>query len=190
MNTGGETVSRLASWLTSSAIRSARRSVGTGPGCEDIGTGGKPSGFPNFSLLPVAPSSDSRPPIAPRKRARTRTMFAKKIKLLPDSSSEIMKGAQGPSRGDLLKVAKRLEMALDHGTGSGVEMQFGATGPFNRVPEEEVGKSLPHMVVKWCPNCVFHRGARKMVVEKKSSPIGVRCWRATKTEMENFFHVS
>ena len=121
MNTGGETVSRLASSL--------RRSVGTGPSCEDIGARGKPSGFPNFSLLPVAPSSDSRPPIAPRKRAKTRTMFAKKIKLLPDSSSEILKGAQGLSRGELLKLAKRLEMALDHGSGSGVKMQFRETGP-------------------------------------------------------------
>ena len=40
----------------------------------------------------------------------------KKVKILTDSSTKILKLAQGFSHGDLLKLAKRLEMALDSGS--------------------------------------------------------------------------
>ena len=38
------------------------------------------------------------------------------VKILTDNSMKILKLAQGLSRGDLLKLAKRQEMALDSGT--------------------------------------------------------------------------
>ena len=40
----------------------------------------------------------------------------KKVKILTDSSTKILKLAQGLSHGDLLKLAKRLGMALDSGS--------------------------------------------------------------------------
>ena len=40
----------------------------------------------------------------------------KEAKILTDSSTKILKLAQGLSNGDLLKLARRLEMALDSGS--------------------------------------------------------------------------
>ena len=64
-------------------------------------------------------SSGSTPRALPRKRAKTKILRTKKVKILADPSSKIFKLAQGLSHGDLLKLAKRMEMALDQSSGSG-----------------------------------------------------------------------
>ena len=51
-----------------------------------------------------------------RKRSNARAPKGKNVKILIDSSTKILKLAQGLSHDDLLKLAKRLEMALDSGT--------------------------------------------------------------------------
>ena len=53
---------------------------------------------------------------AMRKRSEARAPKGKKVKILTDSSTKILKLAQGLSHGDLLKLAERLEMALDSGS--------------------------------------------------------------------------
>ena len=55
-------------------------------------------------------------PAAMRKKSKARPPKGKKVKILTDSSTKILKLAQGLSHGDLLKLAKRLEMALDSGS--------------------------------------------------------------------------
>ena len=61
-------------------------------------------------------SDGSTPRPAMRKRSKARAPKGKKVKILTDSSTKILKLAQGLSHGDLLKLAKRLEMALDSGS--------------------------------------------------------------------------
>ena len=51
-----------------------------------------------------------------RKKPKARASKGKKVKTLTDSSTKILKLAQGLSHGDLLKLAERLEMALDSGS--------------------------------------------------------------------------
>ena len=45
--------------------------------------------------------------------SKARAPKGKKVKILTDSSTKILKLAHGLSHGDLLKLAKRLEMTLD-----------------------------------------------------------------------------
>ena len=61
-------------------------------------------------------SDGSTPRPVTRIRSKARATRGKKVKILSDSSTKILKLAQGLSHGDLLKFAKRLEMALDSGT--------------------------------------------------------------------------
>ena len=61
-------------------------------------------------------SDGSTPRAVMRKRSKARAPKGKKVKIVTDSSTKILKLAQGLSHGDLLKLAKRLEMALDSGS--------------------------------------------------------------------------
>ena len=61
-------------------------------------------------------SGGSTPGAVMRKRSTARAPKGKKVKILTDCSTKIFKLAQGLSHGDLLKLAKRLEMALDSGS--------------------------------------------------------------------------
>ena len=47
-----------------------------------------------------------------RKRSKARAPKGNKVKILTDSSTKILKLAQGLSHGDLLKLAERLEMPM------------------------------------------------------------------------------
>ena len=51
-----------------------------------------------------------------RKKSKARVSKGKSVKILTDSSTKILKLAQGLSHGDLLKLAKRLELFLDSGS--------------------------------------------------------------------------
>ena len=51
-----------------------------------------------------------------RKRSEAPGPKGKKVKILTDSSTKILKLAKRLSHEDLLKLAKRLEMALDSGS--------------------------------------------------------------------------
>ena len=55
-------------------------------------------------------------------------MRTEKVKILADPASKILKLAPELSHGDLLKLGKRMEMALDHSSGSG------AASSMNEVP--------------------------------------------------------
>ena len=61
-------------------------------------------------------SDGSTPRPAMRKRSKARASKGKRVKILTDSSTKILKLAQGLSHGDLLTLAERLEMALDSGS--------------------------------------------------------------------------
>ena len=63
-------------------------------------------------------SGRSTPRRVTRKRSKARAMRGQKVNILSDSSRKILKLAQGLSHGDLLKLAERLEMALDSGSGA------------------------------------------------------------------------
>ena len=58
-------------------------------------------------------SDGSTPRVVMRKKPKARACKWKTVKIVTDSSTKILKLAQGLSHGDLLKLAKRLEMALD-----------------------------------------------------------------------------
>ena len=60
-------------------------------------------------------SDGSTPRPAMRNRSEARAPKGKKVKILTDSSTKILKLAQGLSHGDLLKLSERLEVALDSG---------------------------------------------------------------------------
>ena len=74
----------------------------------------KVSVVPELEDMDASDGSTPRP--AMRKRSKARAPKGKKVKILTDSSTKILKLAQGLSHGDLLKLAKRLEMALDCGS--------------------------------------------------------------------------
>ena len=62
-------------------------------------------------------SDGSTPRAVMRKKSKARAPpKGEKVKILTDSSTKILKLAQGLSHRDLLKLAERLEMALDSGS--------------------------------------------------------------------------
>ena len=61
-------------------------------------------------------SDGSTPRPVTRKRSKARATRGKKVKIVSGSSTKILNLAQGLSLSHLLKLAKRLEMALDSGT--------------------------------------------------------------------------
>ena len=61
-------------------------------------------------------SDGSTPRAVMRKKSKARVSKGKSVKILTDSSTKILKLAQGLSHGDLLKLAKRLELFLDSGS--------------------------------------------------------------------------
>ena len=79
-------------------------------------------------------SDGSNPRPVMRKRSKARATRGKKVKILSDSSTKILKLAQGLSHGDLLKLAKRLEMALDSGT--------------NAAPSEDIETNVQNVEVE------------------------------------------
>ena len=73
-----------------------------------------------------------------RKKSKARAPKGKKVKMLTDSSTKILKLAQGLSHGDLLKLAKRLEMVLDSGSNAASSKDIGTN--VQNVEDEEDGE--------------------------------------------------
>ena len=78
-----------------------------------------------------------------RKKPKARVSKGKKVKILTDSSTKILKLAQGLSHGDLLKLAKRLEMALDSGSNAASSEDID-TNVQNLDDEEDVELSMTY----------------------------------------------
>ena len=74
---------------------------------------------------------------------KARAAKGKKVKILTDSSTKILKLAQGLSHGDLLKLAKSLEMALDSGSNAASSKDID-TNVQNLDDEEDVELSMTH----------------------------------------------
>ena len=83
-------------------------------------------------------SDGSTPRAVMRKKSKVRAPKEKKVKILTDSSTKILKLAQGLSHGDLLKLAKRLEMALDSGSNAASSKDIETN--FQNVEDEEDGE--------------------------------------------------
>ena len=91
--------------------------------------------------MDASDGSTSRP--VSRKRSKARATRGKKVKILSDSSTKILKLAQGLSHGDLLKLAKRLEMALDSGSNAASSKDID-TNVQNLDDEEDVELSMTY----------------------------------------------
>ena len=88
----------------------------------------KVSVVPELEDMDASDGSTSRP--VTRKRSQARATRVKKVKILSDSSTKILKLA--------LKLAKRLEMALDSGTNVASSKDIEAN--VQSVEDEEVGE--------------------------------------------------
>ena len=69
---------------------------------------------------------------------KARATRGKKVKISTDSSTKILKLAQGLSHGDLLKLAEPLEMALDSGSNAASSKDIETN--FQNVEDEEDGE--------------------------------------------------
>ena len=83
-------------------------------------------------------SDGSTPRPVSRERSKARATRGKKVKILKDSSTKILKLAQGFSLWGLLKLAERLEMTLDSGTNAASTQDFETN--VQNVEDEEVGE--------------------------------------------------
>ena len=75
--------------------------------------------------------------------SKARASKGKKVKILTDSSTKILKLAQGLSHGVLLKLAKRLETALDSGSNAASSKDID-TNVKNLDDEEDVELSMTY----------------------------------------------
>ena len=78
-----------------------------------------------------------------RKKSKAPVSKEKKVKFFKDSSTKILKLAQGLSHGDLLKLAQRLEMALDSGSNDASSKDI-ETNVQNLDDEEDVELSMTY----------------------------------------------
>ena len=96
----------------------------------------KVSVVPEPEDMDASDGSTSRP--VARKRSKARATPGKKVKIFTDSSTKILKLAQGLSHGDLLELAERLEIALHSGTNAASSQDIETN--VQNVEDEEVGE--------------------------------------------------
>ena len=88
-------------------------------------------------------SDGSTPRVVMRKKPKARASKGNKVNILTDSSTKILKLAQGLSHGDLLKLGKWLEMALDSGSNAASSKDIDSNVQ-NSDDEEDVELSMTY----------------------------------------------